>query len=608
MKSLFAVLWMVFLPLCVYGFNSSDWEKALVEFFAKSPKSKLAFVNKIIKEDTLEKEDLEIFLETAFQNWPEFIHSQEEEVEIFIDHLIKRAQSPFSQKLLQQIIRNASLPVWSKYYVQAWLGRSEYFFLSDNYDSVKYCMEAIGDRVAEFHEDIHLAQYYNFKGYVYYSQADFFNAILCYYKALNLVKEEYAHNLPSLYMNISNSFAKLESYSKADYYLDLGLKVADYKDSLSLLSNQARIKKNYGELEIAEEISYYLIGEFRSNNSELDLAKIYANLGNIYRRKGEYEKAHASLDSSDHICRALGIDIGLLNNRVNRSNVFLDQKQLDKALSMALALEKELEPSFLKEYQMANFENLHWIYEELGDAVKSNAYYRKWQELRSELLGSDTKSLVSEWELAVEREQNALAMAEQERIINQQIAHKKFIIQGTLALIGLAIFSFLLYRRQQGLLLERRLREKDKLEYALQMSHKEKMAELVKDLSMETITVDLLEKVKQIVQELPERHRVRFQDFFQEMGQDKVNAMWNNFDTSFLAVHEDFLNRLKTMAPDLSPTEIRICALMRLNLNTKEIATITHRSTGTIDNARSRIRKQLGLSEDRNLYDFLSSL
>jgi DNA-binding CsgD family transcriptional regulator len=140
------------------------------------------------------------------------------------------------------------------------------------------------------------------------------------------------------------------------------------------------------------------------------------------------------------------------------------------------------------------------------------------------------------------------------------------------------------------------------------MSHKEKMAELVKDLSMETITVDLLEKVKQIVQELPERHRVRFQDFFQEMGQDKVNAMWNNFDTSFLAVHEDFLNRLKTMAPDLSPTEIRICALMRLNLNTKEIATITHRSTGTIDNARSRIRKQLGLSEDRNLYDFLSSL
>ncbi len=46
----------------------------------------------------------------------------------------------------------------------------------------------------------------------------------------------------------------------------------------------------------------------------------------------------------------------------------------------------------------------------------------------------------------------------------------------------------------------------------------------------------------------------------------------------------------------------------KLNLNTKDIALLTNRSVGTIDNARSWIRKKMGLDNEANLTTFLLSL
>jgi DNA-binding CsgD family transcriptional regulator len=62
------------------------------------------------------------------------------------------------------------------------------------------------------------------------------------------------------------------------------------------------------------------------------------------------------------------------------------------------------------------------------------------------------------------------------------------------------------------------------------------------------------------------------------------------------------------LAPDLTPHEMRICALMRLNISSKEMAILTNRTQGTIDNTRSLIRKKLKLEELVNLQEFILSI
>ena len=73
-------------------------------------------------------------------------------------------------------------------------------------------------------------------------------------------------------------------------------------------------------------------------------------------------------------------------------------------------------------------------------------------------------------------------------------------------------------------------------------------------------------------------------------------------------MHQDFINRLKNTHPDLSPREIRLCAYLRMNLSTKEIAPLLNISIRGVEIGRYRLRKKLNLDREDNLIDYLMKL
>lgn len=93
-----------------------------------------------------------------------------------------------------------------------------------------------------------------------------------------------------------------------------------------------------------------------------------------------------------------------------------------------------------------------------------------------------------------------------------------------------------------------------------------------------------------------------------ELRSDAPQSNWKEFETQFVQVHPDFYKRLYSKHPDLTSYEQRLCAFLRMNLNTKEIASITGRSAKSIEVTRSRIRKKLSLSRKDNLSSFLASV
>lgn len=80
---------------------------------------------------------------------------------------------------------------------------------------------------------------------------------------------------------------------------------------------------------------------------------------------------------------------------------------------------------------------------------------------------------------------------------------------------------------------------------------------------------------------------------------------WSMFQANFDRIHENFFRNLKLQYPDLTSGDLRFCALLRLNLPTKEIAKLLNISTRGVDAARYRLRKKFNLSQEDSLTDFM---
>ncbi len=83
---------------------------------------------------------------------------------------------------------------------------------------------------------------------------------------------------------------------------------------------------------------------------------------------------------------------------------------------------------------------------------------------------------------------------------------------------------------------------------------------------------------------------------------------WNVFETHFDRVHENFFSRLREKHKTLTPKDLRMCAFLRMNLSSKEIAPLQNISIRSVEISRYRLRKKLNLSHDKNLTDFIMGI
>jgi DNA-binding CsgD family transcriptional regulator len=88
----------------------------------------------------------------------------------------------------------------------------------------------------------------------------------------------------------------------------------------------------------------------------------------------------------------------------------------------------------------------------------------------------------------------------------------------------------------------------------------------------------------------------------------KVEKDWEHFEQHFNQIHKDFFKRLKEEYPDLSSTYLKLCAYLRMNLSSKEIASLMNISIRGVEKARSRLRKKLNLPQNEDLILFISKI
>jgi DNA-binding CsgD family transcriptional regulator len=86
------------------------------------------------------------------------------------------------------------------------------------------------------------------------------------------------------------------------------------------------------------------------------------------------------------------------------------------------------------------------------------------------------------------------------------------------------------------------------------------------------------------------------------------DSEWEQFVMHFDNVHTNYLKKLKDHCPDLTASELKLAAYLRLNLTTKEIAQLMNISIRGVETSRYRLRKKLELTNETNLFDYLISI
>lgn len=171
-----------------------------------------------------------------------------------------------------------------------------------------------------------------------------------------------------------------------------------------------------------------------------------------------------------------------------------------------------------------------------------------------------------------------------------------------------------LARKQQKLNDIQRQREKERLDMEEERMHQE-LQHVNKLLATSTMNLvvknEFIESIKGELNEVKTKEEKRetkraLDKIIREIDSAlRLEEDWEQFEYHFEAVHADFLTRFRADYPDLSPNDQKLCAFLRLNLSTKEIAQLLSISTRGVEVARYRLRKKLDLERGQNLSKFI---
>lgn len=122
----------------------------------------------------------------------------------------------------------------------------------------------------------------------------------------------------------------------------------------------------------------------------------------------------------------------------------------------------------------------------------------------------------------------------------------------------------------------------------------ELLTDLINDIKLidkELVNSSLHHPVKKVIKKI-KNHLVDKED-------------WLTFQLHFRNSHSQFFENLREKQPDLSSNEIKLCAYLKLNLSSKEIASLMNVAITSVEQSRYRLRKKMNLDKDTNLVNYI---
>jgi len=207
---------------------------------------------------------------------------------------------------------------------------------------------------------------------------------------------------------------------------------------------------------------------------------------------------------------------------------------------------------------------------------------------------------IIEKNFALEKEQEALKRKNQQRLSAGIIILLLFLL-----VIVLLILIVVNHRSR----IRKASQEQHTLQTKLEGKDKEMVAYLMQLIKIKETNNKIINYLKTSSRNLKKEESQLVNSMISDLRDNAKNDFWTDFNLRFKDVNSDFYQKLNDQYPTLTLNEHRLSAFLYLNMTTKEIANITGQSIDSINLARTRLRRKLGLTSTRTpINSFLQNL
>ncbi|NIJ45878.1 tetratricopeptide (TPR) repeat protein/DNA-binding CsgD family transcriptional regulator [Wenyingzhuangia heitensis] len=434
---------------------------------------------------------------------------------------------------------------------------------------------------------IHKGRVYQELGWLY----GFFNrkeeALKHFNASLEISRDLYKKNLvPSIYI-FSDHFG-LANFYRVNKNYDMYLKHLD--SCVKIKNNIQGLHKNYY---LEAELAYKLMLEKKYDKAieKLQTAKDFFKeesitylvviehiLGKVYKAKGDYKKS-----------------IEAYTNSLQISNQYHCHS----------------------DYKIMSCDDLVEVYKIKNNYQKAFVYLKESKEMNEKIFGSKTENnqellLLKDTFRTTKEEQQKLESNRKIELLKQEkyISFLKVVTTTTVTIsVLIFVYFFIFYTKRKHQNEKKIIEEKQKLE----LEKKNEILEL-KNKELTTSALQLIEKeefLKNLQQRLNKQDESINTKTVSKMIntiQGNPNSNWKEFETRFTLINQNFYKKLREQFPNLSQTDLKICALIKLNFTSKEMSSLLGISVESVHTSRYRLRKKLNLEKEQSLSDFINSI
>ena len=448
-----------------------------------------------------------------------------------------------------------------------------------------------------------------------YYEKDVFDVALDYYqKAYNIYDklndEENKHKLEN---DLAIIYAGLKNKDKALYYFKRFYAYQlEKKDTAKL----AKILNNIGTLYIdinpdSSEVYYNKSLELANSLNDKELfAYLNTNLARVAYLQDKPDESYKYFKKAISYANE-GLDDEIKSwIYYEAANYFLNTGQSDSAVFYA---EKAAGLSGMQKYGFGNLNAMQTLYKAYlagGDYENASKYFELYDEVRDSL--NIEEKAVNVERLKLEQEYKTKNKI---RALKEQQKKFYYLVIGLSLLTGILILVIILIRyknRLSKMRIEKQLIEakRKELDANLELKNKELIGKAMAEIHRTEIIHEILEDLKYVKTRATKKETREAIDYIlKRLEKDTNTNIWNEFEVTFNQVHESFFKRLNEKHPELTSKDRRLCALLILNLTSKEISQITGQSFKSVENARVRLRKKLELTNTKiDLTVYLNSL
>ncbi len=473
-------------------------------------------------------------------------------------------------------------------------------------------------------------------GRTYFFISDYAQAIEFLNSSLILAEElNDTINLSLILNNIGIIYQKTSNYKKSIEYLKRSIK---YKillnDSIGIANTYNNLGNAFYESDLNKALEFYekSLTVRKIIKDSVGIGVSYNNIGLIYFEQANYADAlqyfRFSLKIKETIKDKKSIAITLNNiaevlvqtqdyaKAIKYSNKSLNiAKDIGALLQIANAY-TTLSSSYEKKNDYKNAYKFHKLYKTTTDSIFNNKSHNKITQIENQYQ-------LNKKEQEIKIDKQKIKLLEKENKLKQ--VSQNFFIVGIILffiIISIVIYTLILRNKNtrqkliisseekqiQNLKIEKQNLENNQLKDELDLKKRELTSKAMMLVKNNTIILNILKDINEIKQSANKKSSLEINSLIQKYKISENDFNWQEFKLLFEEVHQDFYSNLTNKYTNLTPSEIKLCAFFRLNLSSKEIASITFKSPNTIKTARKRLRKKLNISTETNLVSFISKI